>query len=979
MSFKNQLVFILIFTFTFQSFSQTKEERSKIVSSYNLEFLDELSEEFSKAYKKEKREALLYASANNIEVVKQQENGGISVLERVMDDGTLIYITTFNSGAAETINTNLLYPNAALGLSLNGQGITLGIWDGGIVRSSHQELFNRVTQLDNPNGLSSHATHVAGTMIASGVNPNAKGMAFGADLSAYDFGNDLSEMTNEASNGMLVSNHSYGLSPAAIPDAFFGAYLGFAANLDQLVFNAPHYLPVISAGNSRNVPPSQGGPFNASKNGFDLISGQNLSKNILTVANVLEVNNYVDESSVVMSSSSSWGPTDDGRIKPDISAKGTNTLSSVANSDSGYANFSGTSMSAPSVSGSIGLLHQHHNNMYNEFLTAASMRGLVIHTAREAGNAPGPDYKFGWGLMDTAEAASIISNKNFTSIIEENTINQNETYSITVNAVDSNTPLVATIAWTDPAGTPQDVSIVDDSTPKLVNDLDIKITAPDGFTEFLPWTLDVASPNSAATSGDNIVDNVEKIEIGNAVGQYTIEISHKGVLQNLSQDYSLIISGIAESSFAVQTDIPDRSFCADETAFFDLEVNSISSFNGNISLSVNGLPPSLTSSFSPSTVSNQGDTTLSIGNLSSVPVGDYPFTVLATSSGESFNFDLNLNIESASALPSLVLNGPNTTDLTGLSPVLNWNAIAEATSYEVQLSTSSNFDTLLFSLITENTQVNIPELDSDQQYYWRVRPLSNCVTGLFTNSDFSTKVLECIPLAFSSDTPVNIISTGPNTTQSTLNISGIPQGNSIEDINVNFELTHTWLADLVVILTSPAGTTITLLDQPCDDLDNVDVTFDDKGTSQSCSDLIPPALFGVVKAEDKLSSFVGEDPNGDWVLTVQDMFPGDGGSIDSFGVEICYEQTLSVKDVLLSDFKVYPNPTTGRVELSFNQNIDQEFKVNVIDLNGKILKTFDIKSSSNQFNFNLSDLSSGIYFVSIKSANKTAVKKLILK
>ena len=188
-------------------------------------------------------------------------------------------------------------------------------------------------------------------------------------------------MTQEAMNGMLVSNHSYGLTPSSIPESWFGAYLSFASDLDNLVFNAPYYLPVFAAGNSRNVPASDGGPFNPDKNGFDLISGKNLAKNILSVANVLEINNYIGPLSVSIYDSSSWGPTDDGRIKPDISAKGTNTFSSTSNADDTYSSFTGTSMAAPSVSGSIGLLHQHHNNLYDSFLNAASMRALVIHTA----------------------------------------------------------------------------------------------------------------------------------------------------------------------------------------------------------------------------------------------------------------------------------------------------------------------------------------------------------------------------------------------------------------------------------------------------------------------------------------------------------------------------------------------------------------------------------------------------------------------
>ena len=980
MRMKQLFLSILFLVLSLQfAIAQTEKQRQQITSTYDLEYLQELSLEFSRAYKKDKREALIYAAANNIEVVKELDNGGISVLEKVLEDGTLIYISTLNAGAATTLNSNEVYSGGSSGLSLDGRNIVMGIWDGGIVRETHQELSGRVTQQDNPGGLSSHATHVAGTMIASGVDPNAKGMAFAAELKAYDFGNDFAEMTVEASNGLLVSNHSYGISPAAIPDSFFGAYLTPSANLDQLVYNAPYYLPVIAAGNSRNVPLSQGGPFNPSKNGFDLISGQNLSKNILCVANVLQVNNYVDASSVIMSSSSSWGPTDDGRIKPDISAKGTNTFSSIATNDGGYATISGTSMSAPSIAGSLGLLHQHYSNLYDGFLTAASMRALVIHTAREAGNGPGPDYRFGWGLMDTAEAANVMTNKDFTSLIEENTLNNNDTYTFTVDAVDTNTPLVATIAWSDPAGAVQSTAIADDPTPRLVNDLDIKIIAPDGSTEFLPWKLNVSSPSASASTGDNNVDNVEKIEIENASGQYTIEISHKGALQNLSQDYSLIVTGIAESEFAINVPESNLPFCSDEIANFDINVNVLDSFSGNITLVQNGLPTNLNASFSPSTLSGEGTTTLSIDNLDAVNSGNYPFTVVASSGGTTFDIDLSLDIESADPLSDIALLGPSSNQPTVLSPLLEWNPVPDALSYEAEVSTSSNFDVDLISIITEDTQLTLNELNSSETYYWRVRPVNECATGNYTLSTFDTKGLVCLPTSFSTDTPVDIISTTPNTVQSVINISGVPPNATLEDINVNLEMAHTWLADVLVSLTSPDGTSIALLNQPCGNLNDVDVIFDDKGTAQDCNGFVPPALLGTIIAEDKLSSFVGENINGDWTLTVQDFFNGDGGSVDVFGLEICYDNNLSIENQVLSQFSLYPNPSSGRVEVTFNQSLGQDVNVEIFDLNGRILKTFEVKNSSNNFNFNLNDLSSGIYFVKLKTQNAQAVKKLILK
>lgn len=976
MPFFNKSVLLLILLICQANYSQTEQQRKEITSNYNYEILNALANQFEFDYVNERNAVIKFARENNLELIKQKPDGGISLLKMISESGLPIYIETFNVGSAQTINTNQVQAGGSLGLSLSGENMLLGIWDGGLVRLTHQEFASRVTQLDNPQILSSHATHVSGTMIASGVDPQAKGMANQASLLAYDFDNDVSEMLAEASNGMLVSNHSYGLSPSSIPTEWFGAYLGFARNVDLLTYNAPFYLPVYAAGNSNNAFP----PHNPGKNGYDLISGYNLSKNILTVANVREVSNYVDASSVEIWSSSSWGPTDDGRIKPDISAKGRLTYSSIASADDGYASFTGTSMAAPAVSGSVALLQEHHDNMYGTFLTAATLRGLVIHTAREAGQNPGPDYIFGWGLMDTGAAANLISNKNFTSVIEENTLNDGETYTLNVNAIDPNTPLVVTIAWTDPAGGVQNLDIPDDPTPRLVNDLDLKVIAPDGTTEFLPWTLDPAQPSTAATNNINNVDNVEKIEIPNATGLYTIDISHKSLLQDQLQNYSLIVSGVSESNISVSAQQAYQSFCANADAFFDLNIQSQDSFSDNINLSVSGLPTALTSNFTLDVIANEGTSTLNISNLDSTTPGEYPFTVTASSGFETFDFNLILNIKDASPLNDVVLLEPTNNELSTLSPILTWDAVSSALNYDVEISNTQNFDDIILTFNTDQTNFALPiELDEDSTYYWRVRPNSECITGNYVVDSFETKRVECDPIVFSADTPIVIPDDTTAVLQSIINIPPeIDFATQIEDINVTIDITHAWISDLRLRLTSPQGTAVTLLDGECGDLDDMNVVFDDKGMTLTCN-MASPAIQGLISPEDDLSTFVGENFNGDWILTVEDDFAEDGGTINSFGIEICTEETLSNSTFDLIDFSIHPNPSNGLVNLSFENSMSNEVKLKVYNLNGKILKNIELDSNTSRHQLNFVDLNKGIYLVSLETENSKTVQKLIMK
>jgi len=81
------------------------------------------------------------------------------------------------------------------------------VWDGGSVRTTHQEFGGRARQMDNTSSLSDHATHVAGTMIAAGVRSQARGMAYEAELVAHDWNNDLSEMTARAAARHATKRH----------------------------------------------------------------------------------------------------------------------------------------------------------------------------------------------------------------------------------------------------------------------------------------------------------------------------------------------------------------------------------------------------------------------------------------------------------------------------------------------------------------------------------------------------------------------------------------------------------------------------------------------------------------------------------------------------------------------------------------------------------------------------------------------------
>jgi Subtilase family len=293
---KTKITFLLLFFFSITTFGQTESERIKIISATNVAELNKMAIEYDSIFKAQKAIANQMAAINGWPLTTKEKNGGMSELIRLDTFGNPVYYQTDNVGAAQTTRANRLNSGGSLGLSLDGQNMNIGIWDGGKVRDTHLLLAGRVTQVDNSPTLSSHATHVGGTMMGNATaSASAKGMASQANLRAYDWNNDTSESSSAAANGLLVSNHSYGNGPQNVQVYDWGKYDFSAKSFDNIMFNAPYYQFVNSAGNSRN------GGYNDEKDGFDLLSGKSTSKNGIIVAAVNQVTNYTGPNSVGMS------------------------------------------------------------------------------------------------------------------------------------------------------------------------------------------------------------------------------------------------------------------------------------------------------------------------------------------------------------------------------------------------------------------------------------------------------------------------------------------------------------------------------------------------------------------------------------------------------------------------------------------------------------------------------------------------------
>ena len=440
--------------------------------------------------------------------------------------------------------------------NLNGQGINAGIWDESAtppppapaVRgiAAHNDFQGRLTNVEPvPMGgqPSAHATHVAGTLAGSGAQSQAnagaanqwRGMAPQNQILFWDFtGNVANEHQDGIQNRNIhLSSNSWG---SVIQQAqpfnncnLFGNYNGQARDFDRIVHGdiGGRAIPVmIAAGNDRDDGDCGMGGAPAFNN-YDVIAPPSTAKNAITVG-------AINSNDSTMTNFSNWGPVDDGRLKPEVVAAGckSNGASGLGitstNLTNGYRNACGTSMATPAVSGTVALLLQQYQATYGAMPQPAAVKALLTHTARDLGR-PGPDYTFGYGLVDAQRAADAIRARQ----ISDGTIQSNGQVDTAQLNVPSGTPEIrVTLAWDDPAAAAN-------AAQTLVNDLDLRLVAPGGQAQ-QPFVLNPAAPANNAGLGVDGVNVVEQVLVANPQpGVWQMEVRGTRLAQG-PQRYALV-------------------------------------------------------------------------------------------------------------------------------------------------------------------------------------------------------------------------------------------------------------------------------------------------------------------------------------------------------------------------------------------------------------------------------------------------------
>lgn len=759
-------------------------------------------------------------------------------------------------------------------------------------------------------------TRIAGTRIF-----NASG---NFNLSSCG-GTDQGLIESVSQNGASIMSNSWGCSSCAgsYDDSSQAFDLG-TRDADLSAAGNQPMIMVFAAGNSGPSAATVGTPGNG-KNMITVGASENYRP-------MDEDGNWTDgcftgpsgaDNAMDVIGFSSRGPAPGGRDKPEIMAPGTH-IHGTASTNLGYtgngvcdqyrpgsqtviAASSGTSHSTPAIAGVASLAYYWLENPPPNVLgtfsspSPAMMKAYMVahptYLTGVDGNDDLPSNSQGYGMPHLDNMFDSTSKYLYDqAVVLDNT---GETWNWIGTAADPAKPVRIVMTYTDAPGAV--------GTSPQVNNLDLTVVTGgnsylgnvfSGQYSITGGTADSANNYEAAFFPAGTATDLDiTVTAANIAGD---GVPNSGDASD--QDFALVCYNCAQSPIYTISPVANTvAVCSPDDASYQLNVGSILGYSGNVTLSATGQPAGSSSGFSNNPVTAPGSSSFTISNIGSTTPGNYLLIVEADDGSDQRSVNLNLDIfDQAPTITTLVSPANGDTAVSADAVSYSWNPVAGAQTYQFELATDTGFSNIIDSaLVSTNSYTSGLALSPNTKYYWRVSSTNSC--GVSTNSSvFNFTTLNEVCWNGSTSIPDN------NAVGVDISLNLVGSG-ALNSMKVVVESDHTWPGDLIFNLThNDTATTSLLMDRPgkpastfgCS-RDGIAVTFDDDSSTPVENVCLPssPGIAGVLKPEQPLSVYIGEDVNGLWVLNASDNDSSYTGNITKF----CLIPDIPPQDIIFKD------------------------------------------------------------------------------
>lgn len=862
-----------------------------------------------------------------------------------------------NIDSRTTTRGNVLDTDNGAGREYDGTGVNVMILDGGIV-GPHIDFEGRIASTNTTNGASStHEDHVSGIVGGAGnLDPWNRGNAPGVEYHVYSGTSGFSTFPAPYTNQFVR------ITQTSLGNGCNAGYTSAAQMMDQQVNTHSSLNHVFSTGNSGTSTCGNLGT------GWRTITGGNKSaKGPIAVGNMTNDDNIAP--------SSSRGPATDGRLKPDICNIGTDVTSCYPNNT--YSTISGTSMAAPGITGVLAQLYHAYRSMnVGADPDGGLMKAILLNTADDFGN-PGPDYTYGWGKANGLRAVRVLEDGRYL----DSTISQGGTNTHTINIPSGVAKAKIMVYWTDAPA-----SLM--AAPALVNNLDMGILDPT-LTVQQPWNLDagpnpsVASVTAPAGTGLDTLNNMEQVEIDNPLnGTYTLTVVGTNVPMGPQKYYVVIeyIRDIIEVTYPV----------GGESLAPGDQVRIRWDALGN------------TGSF---TVSYTIDNGVNWTNIGTAPAGDRyrDWTVPNNVSGACrvrVTRGTQADISDANFSIIGVPTNLRITQVCQSSTTIEWDPVTGATSYDVFLLGTKYMD------VQGSTAMTIFQVNGTnfmQEHWFSVRatvPSGFAVGRRAIAIKSNTGLVGCAAMS-----PVSSFNTVPSTPCAGTTVTLRDQS---QNAPTNWQwiitpATHTFVNATNANSSSPdvqfsaLGTyTITLIVSNFAGDDTLIKTVDVKFTSPMAAFDVAPGGLGYIFIDKSVGAFFYNwnfgDGNTSTLQNPSHTYAASGSYTITLTVsnpcgQVNASKTISVVGTGIDDLKeswglqILPNPNGGRFALDAKNAPTSAFSIEIIDLNGRVIRQKQFQAISGSFHqeFDLRREARGIYFLRIRVGEQVANMKVVVK